>query len=474
LNGPAPAWLALDAVSRPSRHAPQIGGRATIQIIENLHTVSGQLQNIPWNLTYLLALLAGAVGIAFYTVQKRRMEYLLFGLYCICFGVPLLAIPLLGGESVGERSAIGVTTLALFVMPFPLAVLILSHLCPRYRLVLRISAGVIFIGAMGAPWTLATGSVLAMNVYLLHLRILPLPYLVALWGLRHDRDLGTKIVAAALSLFSMLDAYGRSLPFTRIPVGLFSIDFRAIGQLIFVFTMLIVLYRRFREDQVRQARVDEDLAAARRIQEMLLAPGAGQTNGFAVEAVYRPAREVGGDFHQEIAGEDGSLLVVVGDVSGKGLPAAMLVSTVVGALGDLASRRPSAVLSHLNRALTGRTSGGFVTCCCALMESDGEFVVANAGHIPPYVDGSAMELNNGLPLGIVRDGEFVESSCKLGTRKLTFVSDGVVEAARADGELFGFERTREISMRSAQEIAEAAKVWGQNDDITVVTVRRNV
>jgi serine phosphatase RsbU (regulator of sigma subunit) len=108
------------------------------------------------------------------------------------------------------------------------------------------------------------------------------------------------------------------------------------------------------------------------------------------------------------------------------------------------------------------------------MGADGEFVVANAGHIPPYVDGSAMGLNNGLPLGIVRDGEYLESCCKLGTRKLTIVSDGVIEAARADGELFGFERTREISKRCAREIAEAAKAWGQNDDITVVTVRRNV
>jgi hypothetical protein len=335
LNGPAAAWLALSAAARPSRHSPLIGERILIQTTENLHTASSQLQSIPWDLTYLLALLAGGVSIAFYTVQKRQIEHLLFGLYCICFGVPLLAIPLLGGESVGQRSPIAVIVLALFIAPVPLAVLILSRLCPRYRLVLRISAGIVLVGAMGAPWTLATGSVVAIQLYLLHLRILPLPYLIALWGLRHDRALGTKIVAATLSLFSVADGYGRFLPLRFFPAGPFSVDIRAIGQLIFVFTMLIVLYRRFREDQVRQSLADEDLAAARRIQEMLLAPGAGQTNGFAVEAVYRPAREVGGDFHQEIAGEDGSLLVVVGDVSGKGLPAAMLVSTVVGALGDL-------------------------------------------------------------------------------------------------------------------------------------------
>ncbi|HUA61102.1 MAG TPA: PP2C family protein-serine/threonine phosphatase [Verrucomicrobiae bacterium] len=473
LDGPGAAWLAVRASERPSRSAPVLGQRSVVQTAEELHTLDGQLQSIPWNITYLLALIAGVISIAFYSAQKTQIEYLLLGLYCLCFSSPLLAIPILSKESVGERSPVAVATLALFVIPFSLAVLILSYLCPRYRLVLWIAAGISFIGSMGGPWTLATGSVAAMRIYAFQTRILPLPYLIALWGMRRDRGVGAKLVAATLSLFSLTDGYGQRLPFSHIPVGQFALDLRSIGLLLSIFTMMIVLYRRFRENQLRQALVDEDLAAARRIQEMLLAPGTGGNTGFAVEAVHRPAREVGGDFHQEIAGPDGSLLVVVGDVSGKGLPAAMLVSTVVGALGDLSSRRPSEVLSHLNRALAGRTSGGFVTCCCALVGPDGGAILANAGHIPPFLDDVSLELDNGLPLGIDPDAKYLESPCMVGVQRLTFISDGVIEAAGANGELLGFERTREISTRPANEIAAAAQAWGQTDDITVVTVRRS-
>ena len=98
-------------------------------------------------------------------------------------------------------------------------------------------------------------------------------------------------------------------------------------------------------------------------------------------------------------------------------------------------------------------------------------IIANAGHPAPYCDSREVEVAAGLPLGITADVAYAESSA-IG-RRFTFISDGVVEAANAQGELFGFERTREISAQPAREIADAAKAWGQNDDITVVTVRRN-
>ena len=100
-------------------------------------------------------------------------------------------------------------------------------------------------------------------------------------------------------------------------------------------------------------------------------------------------------------------------------------------------------------------------------------LVASAGHPAPWLDGREVALTAGLPLGIVAHAEFDESSVPLTHgQQLTLVSDGVVEAENAQRELFGFDRTREISTKSVQEIAEAAKAWGQNDDITVVTVRR--
>jgi serine phosphatase RsbU (regulator of sigma subunit) len=149
----------------------------------------------------------------------------------------------------------------------------------------------------------------------------------------------------------------------------------------------------------------------------------------------------------------------------------MLVAVAVGAAGSAKSASPAAVLSTINQALLGRTGGGFVTACCARFDPDGRMTIANAGHLPPYCDGQEVAIAGGLPLGLAAEVAY-EEAIHSGER-FTFVSDGLVEAENAQRELFGFERAKEISLKSAREIADAAKAWGQNDDITVVTVRRD-
>mgnify|MGYP002783792020 FL=1 len=118
----------------------------------------------------------------------------------------------------------------------------------------------------------------------------------------------------------------------------------------------------------------------------------------------------------------------------------------------------------------GQTGGGFVTVLCARFAADGSVTVANAGHLAPYVDGREAAVDSGLPRGVALEAAYAETA--LNGTAFTFVTDGVVEAANAQGELFGFHRTAELSRQPAKEIAEAARAWGQNDDITVVTVRR--
>ena len=98
--------------------------------------------------------------------------------------------------------------------------------------------------------------------------------------------------------------------------------------------------------------------------------------------------------------------------------------------------------------------------------------MANAGHIPPYAGEAALVVECGLPFGIIAETEYTATTMNTGYQQLTFVSDGVVEAENNARELYGFERTRGISGQPTQTIAEAARAWGQNDDITVVTVRR--
>jgi hypothetical protein len=216
-----------------------------------------------------------------------------------------------------------------------------------------------------------------------------------------------------------------------------------------------------------------EFEAAREVQQRLIAPAA-DVPGFRVESVYAPAKQVGGDFFRVLPQGDGGLLVVVGDVSGKGLRAAMTVSAIIGALRTMPELPPARILGDLNRGLAGQLQGGFVTCCVARVGLDGVVTVANAGHLSPYRGGAEIEIAAGLPLGIHLGAVYEESRFELPPgESLTFLTDGVVEARNALGELFGFERTLQISASGAEAIAQAAVKFGQDDDITVLTLTRN-
>jgi serine phosphatase RsbU (regulator of sigma subunit) len=165
--------------------------------------------------------------------------------------------------------------------------------------------------------------------------------------------------------------------------------------------------------------------------------------------------------------------LVVGDVSGKGLRAAMMTSVLVGALLNRRSSEPAAVLEELNRAIAGQLDNGFVTCCAALFDSTGGVTIASAGHLAPYCRGVELDLPAGLPLGVVEGARYESTHIRLASNdRLMFLTDGVLEAADPHGELFGFDRARAVCGAAASEIANAATAWGQNDDITVVAVQR--
>jgi serine phosphatase RsbU (regulator of sigma subunit) len=113
----------------------------------------------------------------------------------------------------------------------------------------------------------------------------------------------------------------------------------------------------------------------------------------------------------------------------------------------------------------------FATCLCARIYPDGTMTIANAGHLSPYRDGREMEVAPGLPLGVIADVEYEQASHRLNKgERVIFLSDGVVEATNSEGELFGFERTQQVSNEPARYIAQTAQRFGQNDDITVVSV----
>jgi serine phosphatase RsbU (regulator of sigma subunit) len=129
------------------------------------------------------------------------------------------------------------------------------------------------------------------------------------------------------------------------------------------------------------------------------------------------------------------------------------------------------LLAELNQAVTGRTGGGFITACAARFYRDSRAVFVDAGQISPYIDGCEIQLETGLPLGIVPIAQYDETSCETRGRTVTLMSDGVVEARNARGELLGFERMAPLTLQAANDVAHAAQRWGQEDDITVLTVR---
>jgi hypothetical protein len=241
------------------------------------------------------------------------------------------------------------------------------------------------------------------------------------------------------------------------------------------FVVLIVLMGLLSRDQQRTARERAELAgemqSAREIQQYLIPDQLPPTPGLAIRSVYQPSREVGGDFFQVLPDpRDGSTLIVVGDVAGKGLKAGMLATLIVGATRTAFkfTSDPGSILALLNERLQGR---GLVTCLAMRIDRNGSVELANAGQLPPYINGKELALEGAFPLGALPEVSFPLQHFRLRAgESLLLVSDGVVEARNAQGELFGFDRTRAISTQSAENIAHAAQAFGQDDDITVLTL----
>ncbi len=213
------------------------------------------------------------------------------------------------------------------------------------------------------------------------------------------------------------------------------------------------------------------------VQHVLIPEELPHVPGLTIESEYRPAREVGGDFFQIVPHPaDGSVLLVVGDVTGKGLQAGMLVALIVGVIRNETAHTsdPLAVLNALNQALCGR-GHAHATGLALRIAADGSAKLANAGHLPPYLNGKELPMEGALPLGMVESAEFsvMDFLLALGDR-LLLLSDGVAEAQDEKGQLFGFERINELLRQpiSAAEVAAAAQAFGQEDDISVLTVTR--
>jgi hypothetical protein len=251
----------------------------------------------------------------------------------------------------------------------------------------------------------------------------------------------------------------------------------AIANLLVAVVIALLLLRRLLQSVKRQRLMALDVKQAQEVQQVILPEALLALPGLTIESEYRPAREVGGDFFQILPNEkDGSLLIVAGDVTGKGLKAGMLVALMVGAVRSTAdwSKDPLVVLQALNKRLMGR-SDAQATCLALHIEADGSATLANAGHMAPYLNGEPLAMEGALPLGMMEGAEFSVMRFKVADGdRLLLMSDGVAEATDERGNLFGFDRVLALvrTQASAAGIADAAQSFGQEDDISIIAITR--
>jgi serine phosphatase RsbU (regulator of sigma subunit) len=254
------------------------------------------------------------------------------------------------------------------------------------------------------------------------------------------------------------------------------------------------LVRQQQQEAQERERIEQELKVARLIQQTLLPKAVPEIGGWDVEAFYRPAREVGGDFYDFLELEGGRLGIVIGDVTDKGVPAALVMATTRSILRAAAQRleSPGEVLERTNDVLyPDIPQNMFVTCLYAILDTKmGELRYANAGHDLPYLrhagrPGSASELRaTGMPLGLMPGMGYEEKEVTLDAGdSVLFYSDGLVEAHDPRREMFGFPRLQGfvgahpggatmIDFLLGELNRFVGGGWEQEDDITLVTLQR--
>jgi hypothetical protein len=485
----------------PPKIFSHVGDLASDLTIGNKDAIERRVQSIvTWRLAqdipaFSLQVLEGAVLaglLALFYLQRDHSEYLYLAIAILAFllnGInddfhSLSATPMVAQSVIGAIAG-SIAPMAMIEFAFRF----IREPMPRWLRFYQFSIPVIAI-ALIAFWAGMLSNLilnLAVSFYLIPYWFLT-PGVVFWRFVRGNKEAGLlAIPLALLTLNDLLDNFGWLLyklhlrsttpPILKdLQVGSVPIGAEVIFNFLFLLSVGALIVYRFNRTRVQQARAHAELEAARGMQEVMV-PRNIDAAGFQIETAYIPAQEVGGDFYQLFPTTDGGLLIVIGDVSGKGLKAAMLVSMIVGSLRSVVDHTcsPALILRHLNRLLIGHTDDKFATCCCALMYPDGRVIAANAGHLSPYAAGAEIELPPGIPLGISLDAEYDETQFQLppGAR-LLLISDGVVEARNKSGELYGFERTQTLSVLAVNQIAEKVQEFGQDDDITILGIEPQV
>jgi stage II sporulation SpoE-like protein/7TM protein involved in diverse intracellular signaling len=447
------------------------------------------------NILMLINLLAAVTGLALFAARPAEREYLWFGIYELLTGFQHLVdeSPLFypaGWHGYSFLAAVLAEGSWLFFLFFLTRILKRPRNWLFWAAIATVILQFLAMGSFQMAWINSGTWAMARSLTLI-------PYFACILTLLYqgtrrgvpDAKLLLVPVAICYTSWFTLNTYGILVLsgqtwiqpyfawFFEITDWPFPISVQDVADLLMLLSIVAILPTRFARTRRDEQRFAGELEAARTVQLVLIPAEVPEVPGLEIRSVYKPAGHVGGDFFQVIpiasGPHAGSVLIVIGDVSGKGMPAAMTVSLLVGTVRTLAhyTQSPDEILRKMNQRMLARSSGGFTTCLVLRADPDGTLTAANAGHIAPYLEGKELSLENGFPLGLAPEATYPESIFRLSAQaQLTLMTDGVVEARNRAGELFGFDRTANIATQSAESIAEAAHSFGQDDDITVLTV----
>lgn len=439
--------------------------------------------DLPYLLLGTIVLVAGVAMATFSALRIKDRALLYFGIFAGLYGVRLLVINRI--------------FLRAFDIPPPV-----SEWCQAaITYTITIPGGLFFRMLIGPEWRHTSTCVIGITIVFAPLALV--------WGLITGRPLAANPVNSAIVITCMLIAASLvvyryrtghvwlllsfllllvTVVMANLQIDIGGYDPEPIGFLVFLLALGALAAERALERERRLKSVEHELELARRIQQSILPARLPRTHGLVMTARYEPMKEVAGDFYDFIAFDERRLTVLVADVSGHGVPAALIASMLKVAFGaqkEYASD-PAEVLSRMNAALHGTLDRQFVTAACAYIDlREGTLRYAGAGHPPGLLwksdSGEVVALaENGLFLGPFRGATYKNTSHPVDPGDLLLLyTDGLVEGTSSDGQPFGAERLEHFLRVNSRKdpamfvgnLLEAALVGVREDDVTILLAR---
>ncbi len=466
--------------------APTVATQVRLDWDQQAHTVgSGYLE-------LLVLLLALIVAMAHFSIERRDKAYLWLGMVIFATMLGNIVVLLVNFTTLlPQTPALLLKDVVLTPLRIGLWVLFWASwfgLRTRKRLwiptillmlLLALTTAMVRPPLYGQVVSLAAGHALTSAMLWIKLGLAALLIAVTVQGIRRNRSEG--LMALPAVLLTIAANYQSELRLLHLPITFsvwhFAVSLGQVATMLSLLLVTLMASRRFLLAQRQQVQWELEVRQARELQKVIIPSTLPQIEGLRIESDYRPSREVGGDFFQIIPHRaNGSVLVLVGDVTGKGLQAGMLVALIVGAIDAAAHKDPDPerLLANLNDRLCER---GYATATCLAMKitADGFCSIVNAGHLPPYLNGEELAMEGALPLGTLPGVDYTTAHLQLREHdSLMLLTDGVVEAQDAEGRMFGFERIGSMiaGRATVHEVADAAERFGQEDDILVLRLER--